>query len=61
MFGPLIDVAAVAEPTITGWLSGILQHNTNRVAPPSHLAYFVGYNPNPNAAVTARDDLDRAH
>jgi len=42
----------VAEPSRYSWLSGVLQHRTNRVAPPSDLVYFIEYN-NPNAAFTA--------
>ena len=50
----------MAEPSRYRWLSGVLQHRTNRVAPPSDLAYFVEYNPNPNAAITSTRDLMRA-
>ena len=57
--GPLIEERLWPNEKYR-WLSGILQHTTNRVAPPSELAYFVGYNPNPNAAVPAPDTVRRA-
>jgi hypothetical protein len=41
-------------------LSGVLQHRINRVAPPPDLAYFLDYNPNPNAAIPAPETLMRA-
>lgn len=59
VFGPLIDERLWPNPKYR-WLSGILEHNTNRVAPPSELSYFVGYTPNPNATVPAPEIMDRA-
>jgi hypothetical protein len=59
VFGPLIDNRLWPNPKYQ-WLSGILEHNTNRVAPPSELSYFVGYTPNPNATVPVPETLDRA-
>ena len=59
VFGPLIDERLWPNPKYR-WLSGILEHNTSRVAPPSQLAYFVGYGPNPNAAVPVPETMDRA-
>ena len=52
VFGPLIEERLWPNPRYS-WLSGVLQHRTNRVAPPSDLAYFIDYNPNPNAAIPA--------
>jgi hypothetical protein len=59
VFGPLIDERLWPNPKYR-WLSGILEHNTNRVAPPSELSYFVGYTPNPNATVPVPETMDRA-
>jgi integrase len=50
--GPLIEERMWPNPRYS-WLSGVLEHRTNRVAPPSDLAYFIDYNPNPNAAIPA--------
>jgi hypothetical protein len=58
VFGPLIDQRLWPNPKYR-WLSGILEHNTSRVAPPSQLSYFVGYTPNPNAAVPVPETMDR--
>lgn len=41
------------------WLSGILQFKPVRVTPPSADASFIGYNPNPNAAVPAPETAMR--
>jgi hypothetical protein len=57
VFGPLIDQRLWPNPKY-GWLSGILEHNSSRVAA-SELAYFVGYTPNPNAAVPVPETMDR--
>jgi hypothetical protein len=57
--GPLIDGRLWPNPKYQ-WLSGILEHNTNRVAPPSELSYFLGYTPNPNATVPVPKTMDRA-
>jgi hypothetical protein len=59
VFGPLIDKRLWPNPKYQ-WLSGILEHNTNRVAPPSQHSYFVGYTPNPNATVPIPETMDRA-
>lgn len=59
VFGPLIDERLWPNPKYR-WLSGILEHNTNRVAPPSELSYFVGYTPNPNATLPVPETMDRA-
>jgi hypothetical protein len=56
VFGPLIEERLWPNPRYS-WLSGVLQHRTNRVAPPSDLAYFIDYNPNPNAAIPAPETL----
>jgi hypothetical protein len=56
VFGPLIEERLWPNPRYS-WLSGVLQHRTNRVAPPSDLAYFIDYNPNPNAAIPAPEIL----
>jgi hypothetical protein len=58
VFGPLIDERLWPNPKYR-WLSGVLEHNTNRVAPPPELSYFVGYTPNPNATVPVPGTLDR--
>jgi hypothetical protein len=56
VFGPLIEERLWPNPKYR-WLSGILEHNTSRVAPQSELAYFVGYNPNPKGSgAPPRDD-----
>jgi hypothetical protein len=55
--GPLIEERLWPNPRYS-WLSGVLQHRTNRVAPPSDLAYFIDYNP--NAAIPAPEILMRA-
>jgi hypothetical protein len=59
VLGPLIDQRLWPNPKYR-WLSGILEHNTSRVAPPSQLSYFVGYAPNPNAAIPVPETMDRA-
>jgi hypothetical protein len=59
LFGPLIDERLWPNPKYQ-WLSGILEHNTNRVAPAPELSYFVGYTPNPNATVPVPATVDRA-
>jgi hypothetical protein len=59
VFGPLIDERLWPNPKYR-WLSGILEHNTNRVAPPSELSYFVGYTPNPNATLPVPETMDSA-
>ena len=59
VLGPLIEERLWPNPRYS-WLSGVLQHRTNRVAPPSDLAYFIDYNPNPNAAIPAPEILMRA-
>jgi len=58
VFGPMIDGRLWPNPKYR-WLSGILEHDTSRVAPPSQLSYFVGYTPNPNAAVPVHETMDR--
>lgn len=58
VFGPLIDERLWPNSKYR-WLSGILEHNSSRVAPPSQLCYFVGYTPNPNATVPVPDTMDR--
>jgi hypothetical protein len=59
VLGPLIDERLWRNPKYQ-WLSGILEHNTSRVAPPSQRSYFVGYTPNPNATVPIPETMDRA-
>jgi hypothetical protein len=59
VFGPLIDQRLWPNSKYR-WLSGILEHNTNRVAPRSQPSYFLGYTPNPNAAVPVPETMDRA-
>jgi hypothetical protein len=59
VLGPLIDERLWPNPKYR-WLSGILEHNTNRVAPPEELTYFLGYTPNPNATVPVPETLDAA-
>ena len=59
VFGPLIEERLWPNEKYS-WLSGILQHTLIRVAPPSQLSYWVGCNPNPNAAVAAPDTIMRA-
>lgn len=58
VFGPLIEGRLWPNKRYS-WLSGILQHTPMRVAPPSQLSYWVGYNPNPNAALPAPDTMTR--
>jgi hypothetical protein len=58
VFGPLIDERLWPNPKY-GWLSGILEHNANRVVPPTELSYWVGYDPNPNATVPVPETLHR--
>jgi hypothetical protein len=59
VLGPLIEERLWPNPRYR-WLSGVLHHRSCRVAPPSDLAYFDDYNPNPNAAVLAPETLMRA-
>ncbi|WP_255773371.1 hypothetical protein [Mycobacteroides abscessus] len=59
VFGPLIDQRLWPNPKYR-WLSGILEHNTNRAAPPTELTYFVGYTPNPNASIPVPMTMERA-
>lgn len=59
VFGPLIEERLWPNPRYS-WLSGVLQLRTNRVAAPDRDAYFLDYNPNPNAAIPAPETLVRA-
>jgi hypothetical protein len=59
VFGPLIEERLWPNPRYN-WLSGVLHHRSNRVAPPSDFAYFNDYNPNPNTAIPAPETLMRA-
>lgn len=59
VFGPLIEKRLWPNP-VYKWLSGVLHHRTNRVAPPGHLSYRMDYNPNPNAAIRAPETLEHA-
>jgi hypothetical protein len=56
VFGPLIEERLWPNPRYN-WLSGVLHHRTNRIAPPSNFAYFDDFNPNPNAAIPAPETL----
>jgi hypothetical protein len=58
VFGPLIEERLWPNPRYK-WLSGVLHHRSSRVAPPSDVAYFNDYNPNPNAAIPAPETLMR--
>jgi hypothetical protein len=59
VFGPLIEGRLWPNERYS-WLSGILQCTPNRVAPSDGNPYFIGYNPNPNAAVPAPETAMRA-
>ena len=58
VFGPLIEERLWPNDRYS-WLSGILQFTSVRVTPPAADTSFIGYNPNPNAAVPAPETATR--
>lgn len=59
VFGPLIEGRLWPNPRY-GWLSGVLQKRTERVAAWGQDFHRLDYNPNPNAAVPAPATIGRA-
>lgn len=59
IFTPLIEVRLWPNDRYS-WLSGLLLCTPNRTAPRDNVSYFIGYSPNPNAAVPAPESITRA-